>query len=102
MSGQRVTLPALMQEVQTFSRFGLPETMASYPLDVRVPAPVGLLLGPGDVMAEPGPLAAYVTYRSHWSSLPNYVDQCGMPDVGNRKRVPDGANAGQSRSCACR
>jgi hypothetical protein len=27
-SGQRVTLPALMQEVQTLSRFGLPETVA--------------------------------------------------------------------------
>ena len=42
-------------------------------------------------MAESGPLAAYVTYRSHWNSLPNYVDRLEMPDVGNRKRVPDKA-----------
>jgi hypothetical protein len=42
-------------------------------------------------MAESGPLAAYVTYRSHWSSLPNYVDRVEMPGVGNRKRVPDKA-----------
>src|SRR4029453_6701197 len=42
----------------------------AHALDVRVPAPVGLLLGPGDVVAESGPLAAYVTYRSHWTSLP--------------------------------
>ena len=42
-------------------------------------------------MAESGPLAADVTYRSHWSSLPNYVDRVEMPGVGNRKRVPDKA-----------
>ena len=27
-SGQRVTLPALIHDVQTFSRFGLPDTVA--------------------------------------------------------------------------
>ena len=48
-------------------------------------------------MAESGPLAAYVTYRSHWNSLPNYVDRLEMPDVGNRKRVPD---KGQRRPIA--
>jgi hypothetical protein len=61
----------------------------AYPLNVRVPTPVGLLLRPGHVVAESGLLAAYVTYRSHWSSLPNQVITGEMPDVGNRKRVPD-------------
>src|SRR4029453_18996188 len=48
-----------------------------------------------DVVAESGPLAAYVTYRSHWSSLPNQVITGEMPDVGNRKRVPDRYQRGQ-------
>jgi uncharacterized protein len=60
-----------------------------HPLDVWVPAPIGLLLGPGDVVAESGPLAAYVAYRSHWNPLPKYVDTDGVPELGNRKRVPD-------------
>src|SRR4029453_4388381 len=40
-------------------------------LEVGVPAPIGLLLRPGDIVAESGPLAAYVAYRSHWNPLPN-------------------------------
>jgi hypothetical protein len=59
-----------------------------HPLDVWVPAPIGLLLGPGDVVAESGPLAAYVAYRSHWNPLQKYVDIDDVPELGNRKRVP--------------
>ena len=61
----------------------------AYPLDIRVPAPVGLLLRPGHVVAESGPLAAYVTYRCHWSFSQLRSIQVSMPDVDNRKRVPD-------------
>jgi hypothetical protein len=73
-----------------------PSDDGAYALDVRVPAPVGLLLGPGDVVAESGPLAAYVTYRSHWSSLPKsgrYRYRCPLWATG--KEYPTSPSAGQ-------
>jgi hypothetical protein len=46
-------------------------------------------------MAESGPLAAYVTYRSHWSSLPNYVDRVEMPAWATGKEYLTRPSAGQ-------
>jgi len=60
-----------------------------HPLNIGVPAPIGLLLWPGDVVAESGPFAANVTYCSHWNPLPNTSIQRKCPKLGNRKRVPD-------------
>ena len=57
-----------------------------HPLDVGVPTAVGLLLRPGDVVAESRPLAAYVAYRSHWNPLPNYVDTDEVPEVGQPEK----------------
>jgi hypothetical protein len=39
-------------------------------LDIRIPAPIGLLLRPGHVVAEARSLSADVTHGSHWGSLP--------------------------------
>jgi hypothetical protein len=74
-------------DVQPLGRTGHDRMHA---LDVGVPAPIGLLLRPGDVAAESGPLAAYVAYRSHWNPLPKLKSiQISCPNLGNRKRVPD-------------
>ena len=78
-----------MQEVQTLSRLGLPDTIARtrwmfgfqrrlvFFFDQGTLWPNPGLYVPWSkkktnrhVVAESGPLAAYVAYRSHWSSLP--------------------------------
>jgi hypothetical protein len=66
-----------------------------YPLDVRVPAAVGLLLRPGHVVAESGPLAAYVTYRSHWSRSQNRSIQMRCPMWATGKEYPTDPSTGQ-------
>ena len=63
--GMRVTLPALMHDVQTCRRRGVPSTSARGPLDVRVPAPVVPLVRERHRLAEERLLPADVTYRSH-------------------------------------
>ena len=78
-----------MQEVQTLSRLGLPETMARTRWMFGSQRRLVFFLDQGTLWPNPGLLP----HTSHTAATgirsPIEVIRVSMPDVGNRKRVPD-------------
>ena len=89
MSDQRVTLPALMHEVQTLSRFGLPDTIARTRWMFGSQRRLVFFLDQGTLWPNPGllPHTSHTAATGVRSQITSIVLE--MPDVDNRKRVPD-------------
>jgi hypothetical protein len=88
-SGQRLTLPALMQEAQTFSRFGVPATTACTRWMLGFQRRLVFFFDQGTLWPNPGLLphmshTAATGIRSQVTSI-----QINAPKLGNRERVPD-------------
>jgi hypothetical protein len=85
-----------MQEVHTLSRLGLPDTIARTRWMFGFQRRLVFFFDQGTLWPNPGLLP----HTSHTAATgvrsQNEVIQVWMPDVGNRKRVPDSASAGQS------
>jgi hypothetical protein len=88
-SGQRTTLPALMHDVQTLSRLGLPATMARTRWIFGFQRRLVFFFDQGTLWPNPGllPHTSHTAATGVLSQLRSV--QVSMPDVDNRKRVPD-------------
>jgi hypothetical protein len=85
VSGQRVTLPALMQEVQTLSRFGLPETVARIRWMFGFQRRFVFFLDQGTLWPNPGLLphmsqTAATGVRSQNQVVTGGDARCGQPE----------------------
>ena len=96
MSDQRVTLPALMHEVQTLSRFGLPDTMARTRWMFGSQRRLVFFLDQGTLWPNPGllPHTSHTAATGVRSQITSIVWRCPMWATG--KEYPTAANSGQS------
>ena len=84
-----MTLPALMQDVQTLSRLGLPATMARTRWIFGFQRRLVFFFDQGTLWPNPGllPHTSHTAATGVRSQLRS--KQVSMSDVDNRKRVPD-------------
>lgn len=95
MSDQRVTLPALMHEVQTLSRFGLPDTIARTRWMFGSQRRLVFFLDQGTLWPNPGllPHTSHTAATGVRSQITSIGWRCPMWATG--KEYPTSANAGQ-------
>jgi hypothetical protein len=86
---QRETLPALMQEAQTFSRLGVPDTTACTRWMFGFQRRLVFFLDQGTLWPNPGllPHMSHTAATGIRSQITPIKMRC--PKLGNRKRVPD-------------
>ena len=85
--GQRVTLPALMQEVQALTRLGVPDTAARTRWMFGSQRRLVFFFDQGTLWPKPGPLPQ-TSHTADTETSPTYSDWF-VALLGNRSRIPD-------------